>query len=113
MAAIILTTNTKEEIARLTISEGWNVRQLESAIRDLRAGIPISASESGKNSSDTETPIDTYEDPDAKAIAERISRNLGVDVKLKVTSKGGILTLTCKSCEALERLTSKLIDLGA
>ena len=96
-----------EEIAKVALEEGWNVRQLERAVKDLRVveqDLPPKAHD---------TPIAIYEDPDAVAISERIASILGVQAKLKITKKGGVLTLTCQSCESLEVLTALLLSISS
>lgn len=96
-----------EEIAHLAASEGWNVRQLEGALQDLRAGEKMKVQESGRSHASS---MQEYEDPDAIAIAERIADIWKIQAKLKITKRGGILTLTCRSCETLEALTAVLLE---
>ncbi len=92
------------EMAQTAIANGWSVRELEAAMKEWKMG----AKQEG---GDEWTPLSPNEDPDAAAISERISTVLGVSAKLKITKKGGVLTLSCNSCEALERLTSAILAL--
>ena len=103
-----------EEIADLAVQNNWNVRQLEMAVKDLKSGVEPSvmdvARERPKTSSGT--PIDISADPETMDIAIRVAEALKVETKLKVTKRGGVFTLICKSCEELEELVEKLVSLG-
>lgn len=103
-----------EEIADLAVANNWNVRQLETAMKDLKAGAPTS--EMPIRGSDPKTsagtPIDIGADQEAMDIAVRVAEALKVETKLKITRRGGVFTLTCKSCEELEELVEKLLTLG-
>ncbi|MDR0942344.1 MAG: ParB/RepB/Spo0J family partition protein [Holosporales bacterium] len=105
-----------EEIAGIAAQEGWNVRQLESSMKDLRAGDKTIPSVDGiaarPVSTKFGTPIDTHQAPEAVEIAVRVAEALKIETKLKVTKKGGVFTLICKSCEELEELVEKLVSLG-
>ena len=103
-----------EEIAGLAVENNWNVRQLEMAMKDIKAGsmqpdMPIRGDDPKTNSG---TPIDISEDSESADIAIRVAEALKVETKLKVTRKGGVFTLICKSCEELEELVEKLVSLG-
>ena len=103
-----------EEIADLAVENNWNVRQLEMAMKDIKAGsmqadMPIRGDDPKTNSG---TPIDIGEDSESADIAIRVAEALKVETKLKVTRKGGVFTLICKSCEELEELVEKLVSLG-
>ena len=102
-----------EEIAEIAVNEGLTVRQLENSMKDLRAGSnPFSYEGPRAAAASSGTPIDLQSDPEAIDIAIRVADALKVETKLKITRKGGVLTLTCKSCEELESLIEKLISLG-
>lgn len=104
-----------DEIAGLAAQEGWNVRQLENAMKDLKSGnvtANIDGVESNVVQTNFGTPIDIQADPETMDIAIRVAEALKVETKLKVTKKGGVFTLTCKSCEELEELIEKLVSLG-
>ena len=103
-----------EEVANLAVANNWNVRQLEAAMKDLKAGasiseIPIRGSDPRTSAG---TPIDIGANQEAIDIAVRVAEALKVETKLKITRKGGVFTLTCKSCEELEKLVEKLLTLG-
>lgn len=104
-----------DEIAGVAAQEGWNVRQLENAMKDLKSG-NVTANVEGVESKVAQTsfgtPIDLQADPETMDIAIRVAEALKVQTKLKVTKKGGVFTLICKSCEELEELIEKLITLG-
>lgn len=105
-----------EEIAGMASRENWSVRQLEGALKDLKSGtvsVP-KTEEIGSRPAVTNvgTPIDLNADPEAMDIAIRVAEALKVETKLKITKKGGVFTLVCKSCEELEELVEKLISLG-
>ena len=107
-------TQNAEEISLLVANEGWTVRQLEAAMQDLKSGDPIKAQEIERGGvAGYGTPIESYENPDAKEISDRISEVLNIKAKLKITRNGGVLTLTCTSCEDLENLTNTLIAIGS
>lgn len=97
-----------EELARITISEDWNVRQLEETVRELKSE-QIEENAETETIETIETSMAIYEDPDAQEIAARISAVWRVQAKLKITKKGGVLTLICNSCESLEALTTSLL----
>ena len=98
-----------EEIADLAVENNWNVRQLEMAMKDIKAGSMI-REEVPKTKAGT--PIDISESSESMDIAIRVAEALKVETKLKVTRKGGVFTLICKSCEELEELVEKLVSLG-
>ena len=104
-----------EEVAGIAAQEGWNVRQLEQAMKDLKVeGKPVDVEQVAAHHAQTGagTPIDTAADPESMDIAIRVAEALKVETKLKVTKKGGVFTLICKSCEELEELVEKLVSLG-
>ncbi|MDR1609708.1 MAG: ParB/RepB/Spo0J family partition protein [Holosporales bacterium] len=107
-----------ESIAEMAAREGWSVRQLEKFMhergdeksRDLakeHQPVEESADDSGIG-----TVIDRSRDAESADIAYRIAARLKIDTKLKITQRGGIFTLTCRSCEELEELIEKLMSLG-
>lgn len=107
-----------EEIAEISVDQGLTVRQLENSLKDLRAGGNIDNLQNNSyNMPETPpqtksgTPIDMQTDPESMDIAIRVAEALNVETKLKITRKGGVFTLICKSCEELERLVEKLISL--
>lgn len=104
-----------EEIAELSVSKGFTVRQLENSLKDLRAGGDINKLYNNMPSSTpvtrAGTPIDMQTDPESMDIAIRVAEALHVETKLKITRKGGVFTLICKSCEELENLVEKLVSL--
>ncbi|MDR2667167.1 MAG: ParB/RepB/Spo0J family partition protein [Holosporales bacterium] len=104
-----------EEIAGIAAQENWNVRQLESTMKDLKSGhVSSSFGEIGARTAYTGsgTPIDPNMDPETMDIAIRVAEAIGVETKLKRTRRGGVFTLVCNSCEELEALVEKLISLG-
>jgi ParB family chromosome partitioning protein len=105
-----------EEIAGIAAQEGWNVRQLENSMKDLRVGnktVPsINEIAARPVTTSVGTPIYTQQDPEAMEISIRVAEALKVETKLKVTRRGGVFTLICKSCEELEELVEKLVSLG-
>ncbi len=104
-----------DEIAGLAAQEGWNVRQLENAMKDLKSGAVtanIEGIEPKVVQTSSGTPIDLQSDPETMDLAIRVAEALKVQTKLKVTKKGGVFTLICKSCEELEELVEKLVSLG-
>ena len=106
---ILVGVENAEEIAETAASQAWNVRQLESAMKDIRSGKLTCEKKESKNNG---TPLEVFEDTDVQEIANRISAALNVNAKLKITNKGGVLTLTCGSCESLERLMNNLMSIG-
>lgn len=104
-----------EEVADLAVENNWNVRQLEMAMKDIRASgtvrseMPIRGADPKTNAG---TPIEMEADDESTDIAIRVAEALKVETKLKVTRKGGVFTLICKSCEQLEELVEKLVSLG-
>lgn len=106
---ILVGVSNAEEIAEITVNQGLTVRQLENSLRDLRVGTNHSIYNTPL--SDAGTPIDMRADPEAIDIATRVSEALKVETKLKITRRGGILTLHCNSCEQLENLVEKLLSL--
>ena len=103
-----------EEIADLAVANNWNVRQLEMAMKDLKCGTVSSSMPVVRENPRTSagTPIDMTADPETIDIAIRVAEALKVETKLKVTRRGGVFTLICKSCEELEDLVNKLVSLG-
>ncbi|MDR0695268.1 MAG: ParB/RepB/Spo0J family partition protein [Holosporales bacterium] len=99
-----------EEVAGLAVEEGWNVRQLEKAMKDIRGGgaPEVESVEAKPVYTSTGTLIDPNQDHEAMDIAIRITEALQIETKLKITRKGGVLTLICKSGEELETLIRKL-----
>ncbi|MDR2458963.1 MAG: ParB/RepB/Spo0J family partition protein [Holosporales bacterium] len=106
-----------EFIAETAAREGWSVRQLEkfmhermdNKVRDLAGGRqPV---EEHVDDLKIGTMIDKSRDAESADIAYRIAARLKIDTKLKITQKGGVFTLTCKSCEELESLIEKLMSL--
>lgn len=89
------------EIAELAMENNWNVRQLESSVRKMQ-----------NKESNSETPLTTVDVSEESEIAHRISQSLNLETQLKITKNGGVIKIICKSCEALESLTEKLISLG-
>lgn len=111
---ILSGVSNAEEIAELSINQGLTVRQLENSLRDLRAGGTITSYNSPSTSTPltkSGTPIDMQADPESMDIAIRVAEALNVETKLKITRKGGVFTLICKSCEELESLVEKLVSL--
>lgn len=111
---ILSGVSNAEEIAELSINQGLTVRQLENSLRDLRAGGTITSYNSPSTSTPltkSGTPIDMQSDPESMDIAIRVAEALNVETKLKITRKGGVFTLICKSCEELESLVEKLVSL--
>jgi ParB family chromosome partitioning protein len=107
-----------EAIAETAAREGWSVRQLEKfmhergdeQLRDLaREPQPV---EESADDAKIGTTIDRSRDAESADIAYRIGARLRVDTRLKITQRGGIFTLTCRSCEELEELIEKLMSLG-
>lgn len=113
-AKCLIGVQNAEEIAGLAVDEGWNVRQLEGAIRDLKAGVTQKVTVediTGRHPEKEETPFESMDDPETADIAARVANALKVNTKLKITKKGGVFTLTCKSCEELELLVEKFLSL--
>ncbi len=114
---ILSGVSNAEEIAEISVDQGLTVRQLENSLKDLRAGGNISNLYNNYNMPETPphtksgTPIDMQTDPESIDIAIRVAEALNVETKLKITRKGGIFTLICKSCEELENLVEKLLSL--
>lgn len=110
----LIGVQNSEEIADLAVANNWNVRQLEMAMKDLKAGHPAPNLTVSRETPTTSagTPIDVSADPESMDIAIRVSEALKVETKLKITRRGGVFTLVCKSCEELESLVEKLISLG-
>lgn len=104
-----------EEVAEITVNQGLTVRQLENSIKDLKVGgninSPCNAQNSATPITKAGTPIDMQADPESMDIAIRVAEALKVETKLKITRKGGVFTLICRSCEELESLIEKLISL--
>lgn len=110
----LLGIQNADEIAGLAVGEGWNVRQLEGAIRDLKAGVTqrVTVEDvAGRYPEKKDTPFEDREDPETVDIANRVANALNVNTKLKITKNGGVFTLTCKSCEELELLVDKFLSL--
>jgi ParB family chromosome partitioning protein len=94
-------------VAQLVIDRMLNVRQLENMLKINRASIDKANEAPVKR-----TEIATNSDCEATDIANRIFEAIKIETKLKITRKGGVLTLTCKSCEELEELIEKLMSLS-
>ena len=103
-----------EEVADLAVQNNWNVRQLEMAVKDLKSGASPNPMEVAREYPKTSsgTPIDISADPEAMDLAIRVAEALKVETKLKITRRGGVFTLICKTAEELEELVNKLISLG-
>jgi ParB family chromosome partitioning protein len=104
-----------DEIAGIAAQENWNVRQLESTMKDLKSGnLSSNFSKIGARTAytDSGTPIDPNMDSETMDIAIRVADAIGIETKLKRTRRGGVFTIVCKSCEELETLVEKLISLG-
>ncbi|MDR3224526.1 MAG: ParB/RepB/Spo0J family partition protein [Holosporales bacterium] len=108
-ARCLVGVQNAEEIADLTLREGWTVRQLEGAMKDLKVGVMGVGAKPAHTTSGT--PIDLHQDPESMDLAIRVAEALAVETKLKVTKHGGVITLICKSCEELETLIEKLTSL--
>jgi ParB family chromosome partitioning protein len=100
-----------EIMAQTAIDEGWNVRQLEGAVRELYAAKSQNKSEDIADNAKVGTMIDKSRDIESIDIAYKIAAKLKIETKLKITQKGGVFTLICKSCEELEELIEKLLSL--
>jgi ParB family chromosome partitioning protein len=101
-------------IAETAVREGWNVRQLEREMQNRKlnqASDEMKHDKSSSNNSDIETLMNMRQDPESADIAERITSALKIETRLKITKKGGVFTLVCKSCEELESLIEKLLSL--
>ncbi|MDR1390913.1 MAG: ParB/RepB/Spo0J family partition protein [Holosporales bacterium] len=103
-----------EEIAGLAVERGWNVRQLEGSMKDLKVGNFASVEDVFAREIKTEagTPIDIQANPDAMEIAIKVAEALKIKTRLRLTRKGGVFTLTCRSCEELEELVEKFTSLS-
>jgi ParB family chromosome partitioning protein len=97
------------EVARLAIDRALNVRQLENVIKARKREVG-KIGENYKNQTKLDGTISSA-DHEADDIARRIASTIKIDTKLKITRNGGVLTLTCKSCEELEDLVEKLMSL--
>jgi ParB family chromosome partitioning protein len=97
------------EIAHMTVKRGMNVRQLENLIKTRKREVSkIGESGSSQTKLTKEISSAVYE---ASDISRRLTNALHLSAKLKITRDGGVLTLTCKSCEELEDLIEKLVSL--
>ncbi|MBQ9335024.1 MAG: ParB/RepB/Spo0J family partition protein [Alphaproteobacteria bacterium] len=113
-ARSLIGVGNADEIADLAVANNWTVRQLETAMKDLKAGahepeIPI-RTPAPKTSAGT--AIDMEASSEAMEIAVRVAEALHAETKLKITKQGGVFTIICKSCEELETLVEKFISLG-
>ena len=113
-ARSLIGVGNADEIADLAVENNWTVRQLETAMKDLKAGahepeIPI-RNPAPKTSAGT--AIDMEASSEAMEIAVRVAEALHAETKLKITKQGGVFTIICKSCEELETLVEKFISLG-
>lgn len=102
-----------EQLAEMAISKALTVRQLENTLRELKVmGTSPTFDSVVKPMTRAGTPIDMNADPETIDIAVRVAEALHVETKLKITKRGGVFTLICKSCEELESLVEKLISLN-
>ena len=113
-ARSLIGVGNADEIADLAVANNWTVRQLETAMKDLKAGahepeIPI-RTPAPKTSAGT--AIEMEASSEAMEIAVRVAEALHAETKLKITKQGGVFTIICKSCEELETLVEKFISLG-
>lgn len=88
----------------MALEQKMSVRALENFINDQRKN-PV------RKDAEYETNLSRFENPEENEIAERISGALGLKTKLKITNKGGKLTLYCSTCEELEKLMQRLLAL--
>jgi len=83
-----------EHIARRTVDEGWSVRQLEEAVK---ARIPVNENRSVRTVSEVR-PVEIIE------LENRLTSQLGTDVKIKYRNKRGRVEISFGSLEDLERI---------
>ena len=96
-AKLLINLENAEEYAEIAVKNNMSVRALEKYIQDINA-------KSG-------TPIERSIDPDQEVLENDISIALGLKTKLKITKNGGIVSIYCKNCEELERLTKRLTEI--
>jgi ParB family chromosome partitioning protein len=99
-ALIALEEPQQQQLAQLTISHQWSVRELETAVRQLQQS---------ENLSGDEMPAKQTLDPEFEHWRDALSSKLGVNVRLTVNAKGkGKLEIPFMSTEALKLLIDKL-----
>jgi ParB family chromosome partitioning protein len=106
-AKCLIGVENAEEIAKAAVKRMMNVRQVENMVKLSRGG----AEKQGQAGAGG-TKIDKSVDQESIDIAGRVSDALQVEARLKITRKGGVFTLVCKSCEELEELVERLLSLG-
>jgi ParB family chromosome partitioning protein len=102
-AKCLIGVDNAEDIANLVITRMMNVRQLENMLKLKTQSLAQSTDG---------TKISVEVDHESIDIAKRVSKALKIEAKLKITKKGGVFTLICKSCEELEELVEKLTSIN-
>ncbi len=105
-AKILIGRDDCEELAQRIVDQKLTIRQTEDLIKDQNNVIESKKQES------VGTRLVAEANPEAIDLAARISHALKVETKLKITKKGGVFTLFCKSCEELERLVELFTSLS-
>lgn len=105
-AKILVGREDCEDLAQYVIDQNVSVRELEDLAKKQKDTRILEGSEQ----SGTRIAVD--ENPEAVDLSNRISEALKVQTKLKITKKGGIFTIFCKSCEELERLVELFTSLS-
>lgn len=85
----------QEELLKLIIAQGWNVRQAERYVSSVKEGAR------DKKEATAQTVFETDE-------TKRIGQRYGTKVKIHRTAKGGRLEIAFKSDEELDRLLGEL-----
>ncbi len=102
-AKLLVGVHDAEKYASMVLRNKMSVRALEGLMQKVKKGLIQSG---------TTTKFEKYKNPDEEDIALRISNVLGLKTTLKITDKGGMLTIHCSSCEQLESLTQTLLSIG-
>lgn len=100
-ARTLVTAKNPEELADIIISKGLNVRQAERLVQNIR-------DKKEKPAKKTKNRQDECDD-----LAEKLSRSLGVNVGIKIRSRGGSLILNYDTLEQLDMLIRRLCGVPA
>ena len=100
-ARTLVTAKNPEELADIIISKGLNVRQAERLVQNIR-------DKKEKPAKKMKNRQDECDD-----LAEKLSRSLGVNVGIKIRSRGGSLILNYDTLEQLDMLIRRLCGVPA
>ncbi|MDR1476149.1 MAG: ParB/RepB/Spo0J family partition protein [Holosporales bacterium] len=96
-------------------NNGWSVRYLENIVQCIKHESINGAVMDDKGRVDVASlgsALSVTQDIEAADISIRISESLGLEAKLKISRRGGVVILYCKSYQELEGLVETLVSIG-